>query len=203
MREIELLLKKEGYSRIACIDEVGRGCLAGDVLAAAVIMPEEPYIDEVRDSKKISEKKRERISKDIESEAIGIGIGRVPASIIDEINIRQATLLAMKIAATNIYDKNGEIIRPDYLLIDAETIDIGIPCKAIIKGDEKSYGIAAASIIAKVFRDNLCKEEWNNMFPEYNFAKHKGYGTKEHRENILNYGPCEIHRKSFLKNLLK
>lgn len=203
MREIELLLNKEGYKNIACIDEVGRGCMAGDVVAAAVIMPIDSEIDDVKDSKKLSEKKREKISEAIYEEAVAVGIGRVPASIIDEINIRQATLLAMKIAATNMYDREGNPVKPDFLLIDAEPVDIGIPYRSVVKGDELSYGIAAASIIAKVFRDNLCKNEWNDMFPEYNFAKHKGYGTKEHRENIIQYGPCEIHRKSFLKNILK
>lgn len=201
MRELELAVQKEGYNRIACIDEVGRGCLGGDVVAAAVIMPLNSAIEGVRDSKKVSAKKREMLYDKIFAEAVAIGIGRVPASMIDEINIRQATLLAMKIAVTNMKDKEGKLVRPDYLLIDAEKLDLGIPQQAIIKGDETVYGIAAASIVAKVYRDRLCLE-WDKSYPEYNFAKHKGYGTKEHRENILKYGICEIHRKSFLKKIL-
>ncbi|MDO5708007.1 MAG: ribonuclease HII [Andreesenia angusta] len=203
MRTEELLLNEEGYSKIACIDEVGRGCLAGDVVSAAVIMPIDSVIEGIKDSKKLSEKKRELLYERIKEEALAIGIGRVSPKKIDEINIRQATLLAMKIAVTNMKDKDGNIIRPDFILIDAERLDLGIPEKSLVKGDEICYGISAASIVAKVYRDNLCKNEWENEYPEYNFKKHKGYGTKEHRENILKYGPCKIHRQSFLKKIIK
>ena len=203
MRTEELLLNEEGYSKIACIDEVGRGCLAGDVVSAAVIMPIDSVIEGIKDSKKLSEKKRELLYERIKEEALAIGIGRVSSKKIDEINIRQATLLAMKIAVTNMKDKNGNIIRPDFILIDAESLDLGIPEKSLIKGDETCYGISAASIVAKVYRDNLCKVEWEKEYPVYNFKQHKGYGTKEHRENILKYGPCKIHRQSFLKKIIK
>lgn len=201
MREKEQELRTRGYRYIACIDEVGRGCLAGDVVAAAVIMPADEYVDGVRDSKKISPKKRERIYKEIIKNSVGIGIGRVDASTIDNINIRQATLLAMKMAVENIIDKEGNKIEPEYILVDAETIDTDIPQEAIVKGDDTVYGIAAASIIAKVYRDKLC-EEWGKLYPDYNFEKHKAYGTKEHREKIMEHGICEIHRTSFLKKIL-
>lgn len=203
MKSEEKLLNYNGFNKIACIDEVGRGCLAGDVVAASVIMPIDSNIEGIKDSKKLSEKKREMLYKLILNDALAIGIGRVSAKKIDEINIRQATLLAMKIAVTNMRNKEGEIIKPDFILIDAENIEIGIPTKSVIKGDDSCYGIAAASIVAKVYRDNLCKEEWEESFPNYNFKKHKGYGTKEHRENIIKYGPCEIHRRSFLNKLIK
>ncbi len=203
MREEERKLREQGYEKIACIDEVGRGCLAGDVVAAAVIMPIDSEIEGIKDSKKISEKKREKLYEIIMEEAEAVGIGRIPAQQIDDINIRQATLLAMKIAVTNMKNKQGETVKPDFILIDAESINVGIPEKAIIKGDASCYGIAAASIVAKVYRDRLCRNEWEESFPEYNFKKHKGYGTKEHRENIVKYGPCEIHRRSFLKNIIK
>ena len=147
MRTEELLLNEEGYSKIACIDEVGRGCLAGDVVSAAVIMPIDSVIEGIKDSKKLSEKKRELLYERIKEEALAIGIGRVSSKKIDEINIRQATLLAMKIAVTNMKDKDGNIIRPDFILIDAERLDLGIPEKSLVKGDEICYGISAASIV--------------------------------------------------------
>lgn len=201
MLELEEELYKEGYRSIACIDEVGRGCLAGDVLACAIIMPRGLRIEGVNDSKKLSEKKRELFYDKILQNAIGVGIGRVNSSIIDQINIKEATKLAMKKAVSNIKDKDGKVVEADFLLIDAEIIDSDIKMKAVIKGDEKSHGIACASIIAKVYRDNLCSE-WDEQYAGYNLKKHKGYGTKEHRERILELGPSPIHRMSFLKKIL-
>lgn len=202
MLEIENNLIKHGFNSIACIDEVGRGCLAGDVVACAIIMTKDILVDGVNDSKKLSEKKREALFDEILSKSIAWGIGRVNSTTIDKINIKEATRLAMKIAVENLQDNKGDKVIPDFLLIDAEKVDLNIRQESIIKGDERSYGIACASIIAKVFRDRLCTE-WDQSFEGYNFKKHKGYGTKEHRELIKTLGPSPIHRMSFLKNILK
>ena len=201
MLSIEKKLWDEGYNYIACIDEVGRGCLAGDVVACAIIMPKNLIIDGVNDSKKISEKKREKLYDVILENAVGYGVGVVDAETIDKIIIKRSTHLAMKLAINNIKGKNGNSIRPDYLLIDAEKLDVDIPQSNIIKGDAKSHGIAAASIIAKVFRDRTLKE-LSNQYTKYGFERNKGYGTKEHREALLEFGPTPIHRISFLKNIL-
>ncbi|OZV12889.1 ribonuclease HII [Tissierella sp. P1] len=202
MLEIENNIWQLGFDNVACIDEVGRGCLAGDVVACAVIMPKDLIINGVKDSKKLSEKKREVLYDEILSNSIACGIGRVNSNIIDKINIKKATLLAMKIAVENLQDRDGNKIYPDFLLIDAEKIDLKIPQESIIKGDDRSHGIACASIVAKVFRDRLCIE-WDKEFHGYNLKKHKGYGTKEHRELIKELGPSPIHRITFLKNILK
>lgn len=202
MLEIENSIWKLGFNNIACIDEVGRGCLAGDVVACAIIMPKTSLVEGVRDSKKLSEKKREILYDQILSHCIAYGIGRVNSSIIDKINIKEATRLAMKIAVENLQDGDGNKVYPDFLLVDAENIDLEIPQESIIKGDDRSYGIGCASIIAKVFRDRLCLE-WDREFEGYNLKKHKGYGTKEHIENIKTLGPSSIHRRSFLKKILK
>lgn len=201
MLELENQIYNSGYNYIACIDEVGRGCLAGDVVACAIIMPKDCLIPGVKDSKKISPKKRKELYKIILEKAIGIGIGEVEPSIIDEINIKEATRLAMKKAVLNIRDKNGQPITPDYILIDAESISMDIAQKSIIKGDEKSHGIQCASIIAKVYRDKLC-EGWDKDYPGYKIYKNKGYGTLEHREAIKELGPSPIHRKTFLKKII-
>lgn len=198
---IENDLYLQGYENIACIDEVGRGCLLGDVVACAIIMPKDYFIDGVTDSKKISEKKRESLYAEIINNALAIGIGKVGPDVIDEINIKEASRLAMRFAVENLRDKIGNKIEADYLLIDAEKVDLNIPQMGIIKGDEKSYGIGCASIVAKVYRDRMCKQ-WDLDFPEYNIGKNKGYGTKEHREKIIENGPCSIHRYSFLKKIL-
>ncbi|MGJ0847686.1 ribonuclease HII [Tissierella praeacuta] len=202
MLEIENSIWKLGFNNIACIDEVGRGCLAGDVVACAIIMSKTSLVEGVRDSKKLSEKKREILYDQILSHCIAYGIGRVNSSIIDKINIKEATRLAMKIAVENLQDGDGKKVYPDFLLVDAENIDLEIPQESIIKGDDRSYGIGCASIIAKVFRDRLCLE-WDREFEGYNLKKHKGYGTKEHIENIKTLGPSSIHRRSFLKKILK
>jgi ribonuclease HII len=201
MLEIERELWDKGYNYIACIDEVGRGCLAGDVVACAIIMPKEFIINGVKDSKKLTAKKREELYDIIVNNAVAMGIGRVDAQTVDKINIKKATRLAMERAVASLKNKNGDIVTPDFLLIDAEKIDLDIPQKSVIKGDAKCHGIAAASIIAKVFRDRLCIE-WAQQFKGYYLEKNKGYGTKEHREAIKELGASPIHRRSFLKNIL-
>lgn len=202
MLEIEESIYNLGYNNIACIDEVGRGCLAGDVVACAIIMPRGLKIDGVKDSKKLSEKKREALYEKILSNSLAYGVGRVNSKIVDKINIKESTRLAMRSAVENLKDKNGNNITAEFLLIDAETVDLNIPQQAVIKGDDKSHGIACASIIAKVFRDRLCIG-WDLEYEGYNLKKHKGYGTKEHREYIRELGPSPIHRITFLKNILK
>lgn len=198
---MEERLYQEGYRKIACIDEVGRGCLAGDVLACAIIMPRDKKIEGITDSKQISEKKREVLYDLILEDALAVGIGRVNSKIIDEINIKEATREAMKRAVENLKDKEGKKVEADYLLVDAEDVYIDIAQENIVKGDEKSYGIGCASIIAKVYRDRLCKD-WDESYPGYNIKQNKGYGTKEHREMIKELGASDIHRISFLKNIL-
>lgn len=193
-----LMYEKEywqSYEHIAGIDEVGRGCLFGDVVAAAVILPPGLVLEDVNDSKKLSPKKRDMLYEIIMEQAVAVGIGYSDAHTIDRINIKQATRLAMKQAVEQL------AIIPDYLLIDAETIDSTIPQLSVIKGDATSQSIAAASIVAKVTRDRLCQGEWDALYPEYGIAIHKGYATKLHREQILALGPTPMHRKSFMRNL--
>ncbi|WP_223879800.1 ribonuclease HII [Paenibacillus spiritus] len=180
------------YRRIAGVDEVGRGCLFGDVVAAAVILPEGLVIEGVDDSKKLSAKKRDSLYEQIMEQALAVGVGFVDAGRIDEINIKQAARLAMRQAVLAL----GE--EPDYLLVDAETVDLSLPQKAIIKGDANSQSIAAASIVAKVTRDRLCEGAWDEMYPEYGISVHKGYATKLHREKLAELGPTPLHRRSFL-----
>lgn len=183
------------YQNIAGIDEVGRGCLFGDVVAVAVILPVGVVLEDVNDSKKLSAKKREQLFDIIMEQAIAVGIGRVDAEMIDKINIKQATRLAMKQAVEQLK------VRPDFLLIDAEKVDVPLPQLSVIKGDATSQSIAAASIIAKVTRDRLCQGEWDALYPEYGIGIHKGYATKMHREQIQNLGPTPMHRRSFMRNL--
>lgn len=194
-------LYAQGYKTIACIDEVGRGCLAGSVIACAIIMPRQPIIPGIRDSKKLSPKRREELYDLILGQAIGLGIGEVDPGTVDEINIKEATRLAMKRAVKNIKDKNNRVINPDFLLIDAEKVDIDLAQEAIIKGDEKSYGIQCAAIVAKVYRDRLCVD-WDKDYPGYKIYKNKGYGTLEHRQALKSLGPSPIHRRTFLRNIL-
>jgi len=184
-----------GFNLIAGLDEAGRGPLAGPVVASAVILPKLELIRDIDDSKKLSEKKRDELYMKIQEIAIDIGVGIVDNETIDKINILNATKLAMKRAVDSLK------IKPDFMLIDAlEIADIDIKQKSIIKGDSRSISIAAASIIAKVTRDNIVKQ-YDIKYPEYKFSKHKGYGTKEHYEAIKKYGITPIHRKSFLKNI--
>lgn len=201
MLKIEKELWDKGYKYLACIDEVGRGCLAGSVVTCAIIMPRDLIIDGVNDSKKLTAKKREQLFDIIKENAVAIGIGEISCEIVDEVNIKNATKLAMIQAIANLKDKDGDMIVPDYLLIDAEKLNVDIPQLNIIKGDAKCHGIAAASIIAKVTRDRQM-EEMDKVYPQYKFAKNKGYGTKDHVQALLEYGPIEIHRKTFLKKIL-
>jgi len=199
--DIESAIWNSGYENIACCDEVGRGCLFGSVLAAAVIMPKDVIIDGVKDSKKLSHKKREQLYEIIKEKSLAIGVGTVSSEIIDKINIKNATRLAMKKAILSLKDKDGNIVAPDYILIDAEEIDVPTPQSAVIKGDDLCHGIAAASIVAKVLRDRLC-QRWEEEHPNYGIGQNKGYGTKAHREALKEHGPSPMHRKSFLSKIL-
>lgn len=180
-----------GMDYIAGIDEVGRGPLAGPVLAACVILPKDLYLEGVNDSKKLSPKKRDALFDIITEYAIAIGIGRVSPNRIDEVNILNATHEAMKYALLNCS------VKPEHVLIDAITLNnIPVPQTAIIKGDAKSQSIAAASIVAKVTRDREMVK-WNKIYPEYGFDRHKGYGTAFHIQAIREHGLCPIHRTTF------
>lgn len=185
-----------GYKFICGVDEAGRGPLAGPVFAAAVILRNNENIDMLNDSKKLSEKKREFLFDIIKERAVSYSIASASEEEIDDINILNATFLAMKRAIDNLK------IKSDMALIDGNRLPkLDIPAKAIVKGDSLSASIAAASILAKVQRDRLMKE-LALKYPEYCFEKHKGYGTKLHIELLKKYGPCPIHRKSFLKKIL-
>lgn len=203
MKSEEAALHEEGFRIIAGVDEVGRGPLAGPVVAAAVVLPEDFNVLGVDDSKKITEKNREKLFTEIKAECVSWGIGMASHEIIDEINILQATKLAMKRAVKDL-EKNlakrgaGSL---DMVLFDAVEIeDLDIPQKSYIKGDAKVLAIAAASIIAKVTRDRMMIK-YAREYPWYAFEKNKGYGTKAHYEGIREKGICPIHRKTFLKNL--
>lgn len=195
--EIENKIRQKGYKFICGVDEAGRGPLAGPVCAAAVILPENAEIDGLNDSKKLSEKKREQLFDVICEKAIAYSIAFGSLEEIEELNILRATFLAMNRSI------EGLKIPANFALIDGNRIptDIKIPCETVVKGDAKSQSIAAASILAKVTRDRLLLE-YDKQYPEYNFKKHKGYGTKEHTDLILKHGISPIHRKSFLKKLL-
>ena len=186
----------KGYNNICGVDEAGRGPLAGPVCAAAVILHKGEIIEGVNDSKKLTEKKREALYDVIKEKAVAYSIAFATVEEIEEMNILNATMLAMKRAV------EGLEVPADYAMIDGNKIpDLNIPAECVVKGDANSMSIAAASILAKVTRDRLCAE-YETEYPQYGFAKHKGYGTKLHREMILKYGPCKIHRMSFLKKLL-
>lgn len=195
MLEYEYDLWAKSFTYIAGVDEVGRGCLFGDVVAAAVIMPEGLVVEGINDSKKLSEKKREELYDIILEKAIAVGVGRVEADIIDRINIKQASRLAMKKALETLD------VKPDYLLVDAERVEADTPQLAIIHGDALSQSIAAASIVAKVTRDRLCMQ-WDLQFPEYGIGIHKGYATKLHRERLLEFGATPMHRRSFIGKIM-
>lgn len=196
MLEIEHQKKTDGYNLICGVDEAGRGPLAGPVYAAAVILPDDVIIPGLNDSKKLSEKRREELFEIITEKAIAYSIAAVDEKRIDEINILNATFEAMNNAVDNLK------IQPDYVLIDGNRIkNMALPYETVVKGDAKSASIAAASILAKVSRDRYIIE-LAKKYPEYGFEKHKGYGTAVHNEAILKYGPCEIHRRTFLKKLL-
>lgn len=195
--EFEKAAVNSGFSCICGVDEAGRGPLAGPVCAAAVILPEGVVIEGLDDSKKLTEKKRERLYDIIKQTAVAYSVAYGTLEEIETVNILEATYLAMNRAI------EGLTVKPDFALIDGNRVPRGIkiPCETIVKGDSKSMSVAAASVLAKVTRDRLMLE-YDKKYPEYNFKKHKGYGTKEHTELIKQYGPCEIHRLSFLKNIL-
>ena len=197
LKEFEKNLYKTGLQYIAGIDEAGRGPLAGPVVVGIAIMKPDSFIEGVNDSKKLSEKKREKLYEQITEEAVDWAVGIVDQTEIDEINILNATKKALHMAISNLK------VKPDRILVDAlEHIDTcGVPYTSIIKGDAKVYSISAASIIAKVTRDRMM-QEYDEIYPQYGFAGHKGYGTAKHIQAIKEFGPCPIHRKSFIKNFV-
>ena len=197
LKIIEEDLHKKGFEQICGIDEAGRGPLAGPVVVAGVIMPKDSFIEGVNDSKKVSEKKRELLYDKILDEAISYSVAIIGQDVIDEINILNAT----KKGVTSVVE--GLDVKPNLIVIDAlEHIDTkGIPYESIIKGDAKCYSIAAASIVAKVTRDRIMRQ-WDEIYPQYGFAKHKGYGTAAHISAIKEYGLCPIHRRSYTKNFV-
>ena len=195
--EFEKAAVNSGFSCICGVDEAGRGPLAGPVCAAAVILPAGAVIEGLDDSKKLTDKKRERLYDIIKQTAVAYSVAYGTLEEIETVNILEATYLAMNRAI------EGLTVKPDFALIDGNRVPRGIkiPCETVVKGDSRSMSVAAASVLAKVTRDRLMLE-YDKKYPEYNFKKHKGYGTKEHTELIKQYGPCEIHRLSFLKNIL-
>ncbi len=191
MDSFERWYRGRGYHRIAGVDEAGRGPLAGPVVAAAVILPEEGIGERLFDSKQIPSKKREELYEHILKRALGVGVGVVHQEEIDFLNILRATLKAMTLAIENLS------LTPDLILIDGDQpLPLPFPQRSIRKGDRLCNSIAAASIIAKVTRDRIMME-CHRRYPQYNFAKHKGYGTAEHRKAIQRFGVCELHRKTF------
>lgn len=199
LKEIEeqIYNKNSTINYICGIDEAGRGPLAGPVVVASAIMPRNSMIEGVNDSKKVSEKKREELFEKIINEAISYGIGIVDHKEIDEINILNATKQGLTMSLKELK------VKPELILVDAlKQIDtLGIPYTSIIKGDALCYSISCASIIAKVTRDRIMRQ-WDEIYPMYGFEKHKGYGTAMHIQAIKEYGPCPIHRRSFIKNII-
>lgn len=193
--EFEDQYTEKGYTAIAGIDEAGRGPLAGPVVAACTIMPLDDIIEGINDSKKLSEKKREALFEQIKEKALAFSIVEMPAEVIDDINILEATKKAMIQCATEL------AIKPDVVFIDAVKLNLPYETLSIIKGDARSYNIAAASILAKVHRDRLMRE-YAKIYPEYGFAKHKGYGTSEHIRALKEFGPCPLHRALFIRNFI-
>ena len=195
--EYEKAAVLSGFNTICGVDEAGRGPLAGPVCAAAVILPEDTVIEGLDDSKKLSEKKRERLYDEIIERAVAYCVAYGTLEEIESVNILEATFIAMNRAI------DGLEVKPDFAIIDGNRVPKGIkiPCATLVKGDSKSMSVAAASILAKVTRDRLMLT-YDEKYPQYNFKKHKGYGTKEHTELLKQYGPSPIHRLSFLKNIL-
>jgi len=191
MQRYERSMYQQEIEYIAGVDEAGRGCLAGPVVAAAVILPRDWAVLEINDSKQLTPSKRDELFSFIQEQAVSCGVGIIPETVIDTVNILQATYLAMEQAIIELD------VAPQYLLIDAVTLkNVPIPQHGITKGDSLSISIAAASIVAKVTRDRLMIE-YDKQYPDYGFARHKGYGTKQHRHAIATYGPCPLHRKTF------
>ncbi len=197
LKMMEKELYNKGFEYICGIDEAGRGPLAGPVVVAGVIMPKDSMIEGVNDSKKVSEKKREKLYDIIIEEAISYSVAIIGQDVIDNINILNAT----KQGVTTVVEELD--VKPNLILVDALThIDTkGIPYDSIIKGDAKCYNISAASIIAKVTRDRIMRE-WDKVYPQYGFINHKGYGTAKHIAALKEYGPCPIHRRTFIKNFV-
>lgn len=197
IKEIEKDLYNKGFNNICGIDEAGRGPLAGPVVVAGVIMPKDSMIEGINDSKKVSEKKREKLYDLIIEEAISYSVAIIGQDVIDDINILNAT----KEGVTKVVD--GLDVKPDLIIIDAlnHINTRGIPYEPIIKGDAKCYNIAAASILAKVTRDRIMRE-WDEVYPQYGFVQHKGYGTAKHIQAIKEYGLTPIHRRSFTKKFV-
>ena len=192
-----LHMRIEETPLVCGIDEVGRGPLAGPVVACAIIMPHGEKINGVRDSKKLSEKKREQLYDEILDRCIAWGIGQSDERVIDAINIRQATLKAMREALLSLKTKEGEHVVPDLVLVDAEHIETDVEQISVVHGDDRIYAISCASIVAKVSRDRMMRA-YGVQYPEYGFASHKGYGTKAHYDAIRQFGLLPIHRRSFL-----
>ena len=194
---IEQELHAQGFTCVCGVDEAGRGPLCGPVFAAACILPDGLYIEGLNDSKKLTEKKREKLFDIIKKEAVAYSIASADVEEINEMNILEADLLAMRRAI------DGLGVKADFAIIDGNIArDFPIPARAVVKGDSKSMSIAAASVLAKVARDRLCLE-LDREYPQYGIAKHKGYGTKEHKEALRKYGPSPIHRKKFVRFLDK
>ncbi len=201
LKKYEENLYNEGLKYICGIDEAGRGPLAGPVVVGAVVMPRDSKLEFMNDSKKVTQKRRELLYDEIKDTALAYGIGIVPQDVIDDINILNAT-------KKGLHEALGQVIemlkaKPDIVIVDAlrEIDTFGITYESIIKGDATCYSISAASILAKVTRDRIM-EEWDKIYPEYGFSAHKGYGTAKHIEAIKKYGPCPLHRKSFIKHFI-
>ena len=197
LKEEEEKLYQNGMKYICGIDEAGRGPLAGPVVVGALILPQTSFIEGINDSKKVSEKKRELLYEQITNEAIAWSVGIIDQREIDKINILNATKKALTMAVEELE------IKPELILVDAlEHINtLGIPVQSIIKGDATRYSIAAASIIAKVTRDRIMRQ-WDEVYPQYGFASHKGYGTAKHIQAIKEYGICDLHRRSFVQKFI-
>ena len=199
--DLELSLREQGYRAVCGVDEAGRGPLCGPVVAAACILPDGLVIEELNDSKKLTPKKREKLFDLIIQNAVAYGIAEGTVEEINELNILEADLLAMRRAIDTLHTPDGQPYTADYALIDGNVDrDFQIPAAAVVKGDSLSMSIAAASILAKVTRDRMC-EDMDRAYPQYGIAKHKGYGTKEHMNALREHGPSPIHRKKFIRFL--
>lgn len=199
--ELERALREEGYAVICGVDEAGRGPLCGSVVAAACILPDGLDIPELNDSKKLTPKKRDKLFDLIKEKAVAYGIAEGTVAEINELNILEADLLAMRRAIDGLRTPSGEPYKADFALIDGNIDrDFQIPARAVVKGDSLSMSIAAASILAKVTRDRMC-EDMDKAYPQYGIAKHKGYGTKEHMAALREHGPSPIHRTKFIRFL--
>ncbi len=199
--DLERALKDEGYAAVCGVDEAGRGPLCGSVVAAACILPDGLDIPELNDSKKLTPKKRDMLFDLIREKAVAYGIAEGTVEEINELNILEADLLAMRRAIDSMKTPDGKPYSADFALIDGNIDrDFQIPARAVVKGDSLSMSIAAASILAKVTRDRMCLE-MDQAYPQYGIAKHKGYGTKEHMNALREFGPSPIHRKKFIRFL--